>query len=275
MELDVFLRGGGTRLAAYLGALTDVAERGGQVARWAGTSAGALLAAVMASGYTLPRALDLLMRTEFKQFLDFKPSGVLRCYGIYAGKRLERWLNVVLEGRHFKDLTVPLSIVALDIQANQPVVFSKETTPETSLAVAVRCSVGIPGVFAVKRHNGRTLVDGGLAGIQESQLFGESKRPCVTVRLVRDRAAQQTQNGRFGLSAYIVQLATLLLDAVDGVKADAQRWGKTLLINTGPYSTINFDLTTQDKQALFAMGYDQSRRYLDLEAATGDGKRER
>ena len=93
MEFNLYLSGGGTRLAAYLGALREIEERGGRVAQWAGSSAGGLLAAVLASGYSHEQALSLLMRTDFRQFLDFRPTGVLRRYGIYAGKRLEKWLQ--------------------------------------------------------------------------------------------------------------------------------------------------------------------------------------
>ena len=267
MDLNVFLCGGGTRLAAYLGALRDIEERGGRVTHWAGSSAGALLAAVLACGYSHQQALNLLMKTDFRQFLDFRPAGVLRRYGIYAGKRLENWLNTALEQRQFKDLRKPLSVIALDIEAARPFVFSKELTPDAHLATAVRCSVGIPGVFAIRRYTGRTLVDGALAQIEESNLFPDlSSRPLVTIRLVRDRPARTARSGRFGLAAYVTQVASIMLDAIDQARVAAAQWKNTLLIDTGPYSSINFELSRDDKQTLYRMGYDQSRKYLDLQA---------
>ncbi len=270
MDLNIYLSGGGTRLAAHLGALRDIEERGGRIAHWAGSSAGALLAAVLASGYSHQQALDLLMGTDFRQFLDFRPSGVLRRYGIYSGKRLEKWIGTALQHRCFADLDTPLSVVALDIESGRPFVFSKELTPQIPLAAAVRCSVSIPGVFAIRRLEGRTLIDGALAHIDEPDLFPDTTRPLVTIRLVRDRFAQKTNTmSRFGLATYIMQVASLLLDSVDRARVASGQWNNTLLIDTGSYSSIDFELTVDDRQKLYHMGYDQSRRFLDLEAVTG------
>ena len=180
---------------------------------------------------------------------------------------MKKWFDTVLEHRRFSDLEAPLSIVALDIETGRPFVFSRELTPDASLAVAVRCSASIPGVFAIRRHNNHTLVDGALAHIDESDLFADPDRPLVTIRLVRDRLAERSAvHGRFGLSAYIMRLASLMLDAVDRARVASGLWKNTLLIDTGPFSSINFELSEVDKQTLYNLGYEQARQYLDLEA---------
>lgn len=270
MDLNIFLSGGGTRLAAHLGAIQDIEQRGGRAVHWAGSSAGALMAAVLASGYDHQQAIKLLMGTDFRQFLDFRPTGVLRRYGLYAGKRLEKWLDTALEHRRFADLNTPLSVVALDIESGKPFIFSKKTTPNAPLSLAVRCSVSIPGIFAIRRHDGRILIDGALTNIDPPQLFQGRPHPCVTIRLVREPGNQWSKASRFGLANYITQVASLLLDAVDRTRVVQTQWKNTLLIDTAHYSSINFEMSTEDKHALYRMGQEQARQYLDLEAIASE-----
>jgi hypothetical protein len=105
--MNVFLVGGGTRLAAHLGALKAIEEQRGPVGAWAGASAGSLIAAVRAAGFSHGMAVDLMLETHYRQFFDVRPLEIFRGYGLCSGKRLEKWLNVVLRGIRFKDLPQP------------------------------------------------------------------------------------------------------------------------------------------------------------------------
>lgn len=85
MQTDVFLQGGGTRLAAHLGALRAIDECGGRIAAWSGASAGSLVAAVMASGFMPAMAFDLMLETDYRQFLDMRPMSLFRGFGLCSG----------------------------------------------------------------------------------------------------------------------------------------------------------------------------------------------
>lgn len=265
MDLNVYLRGGGTRLPAYLGALRQIEEQGGQVRAWAGVSGGGLLAAVLASGYDHEQAVELMMNTDVRQFSDLRPWAWFRHFGIYAGRKLEKWLKQVTEARRFKDLDVPLAIMAMDINTHKPFIFSNQNTPDVLLATAIRCSVGVPGLFAIRRLHGRPLIDGGLVHAQDRDLFPPNDRPTVTMRIVRDQP-RRLDEGRFGLGTYIRRLAELLFDAVDNARVRGDEWKKSLIIQTGHYAAFDFKLTNADKQTLYQMGYDQCRQHLDLKA---------
>ncbi len=266
MTMNVFLLGGGTRLAAHLGALGAIEDRSGPIRSWAGASAGSLIAAVRASGYSHDRAVQLMLETNYRQFFDLRPLELFRGYGLCSGKRLEKWLNVVLRGIKFKDLDAALSIVCTDIESGEPVVFSRDTAPEMNVATAVRCSVGIPGLFAVKRVNGAVLVDGGLTPIDESLLFPEGSGDVLTIRMVRDRQSRPMRS-RFGWAAYIQRIASLLLDAGDDPRFFPAPSQRILMIRTGPHSAVDFDLTPQDKHDLYQAGYDQCQALLARETS--------
>ncbi len=264
MDLNVCLLGGGTRLAAHLGALKGIEDQGGRVRGWAGASAGSLVAAVRAGGYTHEMAVDLMRDTNYRQFLDFQPLGMIRGLGLCSGRRFEKWLDGVLSGQRFCDLQTPLSVVCTDIQTGEPFLFSAETTPEVKVATSVRCSIGIPGIFAVRRLHNAILIDGSLAAIDDHMLFPGSPHETVTVRLVRNQVARLARSKRFGLKTYVQRVAGMLLDAADEPSISGEQWRRTLLVRTGKHSSVNFDLSVEDRGELYAMGYEQCLNFLDL-----------
>ena len=266
MSFNVFLLGGGTRLAAHLGALEALEHSAGGIDRWAGASAGSLVAAVRASGHTHAQAVELVFSTDYRQFFDLRPLQLIRGYGLCSGRKLEKWVHVVLKGARFRDLEAPLSIVATDVVSGEPFIFSNENTPEACVAEAVRCSVGIPGLFTVKRFGEVVLVDGGLTPIDESQLFPqETASQNLTIRLVRDKVtkAMQVGGGMFGWGAYTQQIASLLLDAGDDPRFFPSHSERVLAIRTGPHSAVDFDLTLDEKHDLYDRGFRQCREMLE------------
>jgi NTE family protein len=259
--MNVFLIGGGTRLAAHLGALKAIEEQRGPVGAWAGASAGSLIAAVRAAGFSHGKAVDLMLETNYRQFFDVRPLELFRGYGLCSGKRLEKWLNVILRGVRFKDLPHPLAVVCTNIETGEPVILSNTNHPNMNVATAVRCSVGIPGLFAVKRVAGAVLVDGGLTPIDESTLFPAGAERALAIRMVRDRKSQPMRTG-FGWAAYIQRIASLLLDAGDDSQSAAPQTPTSLTIRTGHHSAVDFDLSPLEKQELYELGYNQAATYL-------------
>jgi len=258
---NVFLLGGGTRLAAHLGAVQALEERSGPVRGWAGASAGSMIAAVRAAGYGHKKAVELMLETNYRQFFDVRPLELFRGYGLCSGRRLEKWLNVILRGVRFKDLKSPLSIVCTNIETGAPQVLSQSTTPDVNVAAAVRCSVGIPGLFAVKRLGGSVLVDGGLTPVDESLLFSAGAGRVLTIRMLRDRQSRPMRSG-FGWASYVQRIAGLLLDAGDDPRYTPPPSRDLLTIRTGHHSAVDFDLTPQDKHDLLRLGYEQCLKHL-------------
>lgn len=155
--LGVAFGGGTARGLAHIGALAALEEADLRPRAVAGTSLGALLAALYALG-SPPGALEHLVRTQsmvelWSQALDFG----LHRGALVHGRRLQRWLDrKVFFGATFADLEMPLAVSCCDVQTGRPVVLR-----EGNLAEAVYASCALPGIFAPSRHGGRALVDGG------------------------------------------------------------------------------------------------------------------
>ncbi|NMB11217.1 MAG: patatin family protein [Firmicutes bacterium] len=153
LRLGLALGGGAARGIAHVGVLQVLWENEIAVHAIAGTSAGAMAGAIIASGHT-PDHLAEIARTSNWWFLAKDVSlraGLLRSVGI------EKWLRRHTKGKSFAELTIPLAVVTSDLISGETVVF---TTGD--VAWAARVSATVPGIYAPVEYQGRLLVDGGL-----------------------------------------------------------------------------------------------------------------
>ncbi len=189
-KVGVALSGGGVRGAAHVGVLQVLAENKIPVDMVAGTSAGALVAALYACGYRphelekmaaelkVGELVDLKMTVGdlFKQGVKWLFGGRMRFWsvlpiGLIKGDKVEHYLAGLVERRTVKDTQIPLAITAVDLITGDTVFF---VTPRegwrailnaryftnTLLTDAVRASISVPGVFCPKKYRNMLLVDG-------------------------------------------------------------------------------------------------------------------
>jgi len=169
IRFGVALGGGSARGYAHIGVLQVLHEAGLRPSLLAGTSFGALIAALYATGLSPAEleqtALQIRRRTLLRSIPDFG----LHKAALFEGRRLEAYFELMLDGRHFEDLDLPLRIVATDVDTGERVVL--DSGP---LAPALRASASLPAIFAPVRLEGRRLADGGLgASVPVDALDGD------------------------------------------------------------------------------------------------------
>jgi NTE family protein len=153
--IGLVLGSGSARGLAHIGVIRAIEESDIRVDLIAGTSMGALIGAVYASGQ-----LDTLEQA-FRNF-DWRTIGslfdpVLPRSGLINGKKIAEFVRAHVPSRSINQLPVPFCAVATDIGTGQEV-----DIRDGDLIEAVRASISIPGIFTPVRHNSRILVDGGL-----------------------------------------------------------------------------------------------------------------
>ncbi|HZW28780.1 MAG TPA: patatin-like phospholipase family protein [Trueperaceae bacterium] len=152
------LGGGAARGVAHVGALKALEAEGVAVAGVAGTSYGAVIAALFALG-SPALEIERVVRTQdlaelWRQAFDFG----LHEGGLVRGRRLSRWLDrKFFMGATFDDVRVPLAIACTDLATGR-----LRVVRSGSIADAVRASCALPGVFAPVRLGEEVLIDGGL-----------------------------------------------------------------------------------------------------------------
>lgn len=153
------LGGGGARGLSHIGVMKVLEEHGIYPDVIAGTSIGALVGALYASGLRagdIERALRLdLRRLAMLADVTLPLSG-----GLVRGKRVTSALSSFLGDLAFEDLKLPFACLATDIVNGQEMVL--RTGP---VITAVRASISVPGIFTPVKVRGRYLVDGGLVNM--------------------------------------------------------------------------------------------------------------
>jgi NTE family protein len=190
--VDLVFEGGGVKGIAMVGALSVLEERGYMPQNLAGTSAGAIVATLLAAGYTAAELREVISTLDFSRFTDTDWLGripvagaslhVLTDQGIYKGEAflsLMRKLLLVKGVRTFRDLryTPPagygapdsenhmykVQVVASDLTDHSFLVLPSDAhklgiePDDLEVALAVRMSMSIPIFFEpVRFRNPRT-----------------------------------------------------------------------------------------------------------------------
>lgn len=164
------LSGGGVRGVAHLGVLRAMGEKGIVPNAISGTSAGALVGALIADGYGPAQVLDLVLP-------ELKRSILIRRRGMASG-RIRSFLREVLRHRTFEELELPLYVSATNLeQGGQRIISRGELIP------ALMASSAIPLVFPAVKVDGVYHVDGGMSNNLPVEPFRDRLDQVVAVHV--------------------------------------------------------------------------------------------
>ena len=152
IKIGLALGGGGARGFSHLGALKAFEEYGLKFDYVCGTSAGSLVGAFYAAGYSYA---DILRVAKGLNVKDIRTSKFVFVPSKTDG--LEAVLKNELGDINIQDLSMPFSCVAVDIISTDQLIIAKG-----NLAKAVAGSCAVPGVFVPVVFEDYHLVDGGL-----------------------------------------------------------------------------------------------------------------
>lgn len=147
------LAGGGARGIAHIGAIEELYAAGYEVTAVAGTSMGALVGGMFASGH-LSLFKEWLCGLDARKVFDLVDLA-WSAEGLVKGDRVMGALRELVPDRPIERLPIPFTAVATDVMTGDEVVLDRG-----SLYDAIRASISIPSVFRPVRRDGRILVDG-------------------------------------------------------------------------------------------------------------------
>jgi NTE family protein len=154
MEIALALGGGGSRGMAHIGVLRRLEHEGFRVRAVAGTSAGGIIAALYAAGYTPDEIEREFARLDQSRLFGLASSEGPALLGLERARRL---LEEFLGERTFADLSLPCAVTAVDIHTSREVVLR-----EGRLVDAILATIAIPAIFPPRPMGEALLVDGGV-----------------------------------------------------------------------------------------------------------------
>ncbi len=264
-RIGLALSGGGARGAAHIGVLKVLEERRVPVDFIAGTSMGALVGGLYASGMSASELERVIAEVDWAEaFADKIPRedrsfrrkrdddlylvrnkpgirgrALLFPPGLIDGQRIDLLLKrhtlPVVTVHDFDDLSIPYRAVAADVVTGEEVVLERG-----DLALAMRASMAIPAVFAPREIDGRLLVDG---GISENMPIDVVRRMGADVIIAVDISTPPAGRDRLGSVLEITSQLTTLLSEQNKVKQLATLTDRDIFIrpDLGSITTASFD----------------------------------
>ncbi len=300
---DAVFEGGGAKGIGHIGALAYAESIGIRWVNVAGTSAGAITAALVAAGYAAGEVDGIMQEVNFERFkdgdwLDEIPlagkliSLVIR-KGIYAGDYFETTMAKYLAKRNvltFRDLIIPeyagdpqyryrLRVVASDVSRGKMLVLPEDIRDyglepdDLSVARAVRMSMSIPFFFRPVREKLADaesdtcyIVDGGLLSNYPIQLFdqeGAPSWPTFGFNLREPSEARPIRTRIRGPITLGLAIFNTMFSAMDRRYIQEQHWDRTIPIPTLGVGTTDFAIDAEMRRKLYDAGYEAARKFFE------------
>jgi NTE family protein len=276
---NLVFQGGGVKGIAYAGALRVLEETGirAQVTRVAGTSAGAITAALVALGYTAAELTSIMLALDLTSFEDGRLEGPVRLiekFGWYRGKAFLDWLKDRVEAKlgspeaTFAEAVtatgVDLRVVATDVSTRAPQVFSATSSPDVAVAEAVRMSMSIPFFFASVRSGDQVFVDGGAVWNYPIEMFDGVEADWATLGFRLANPGPPPPPAKIDdLLAFAKHLYESVLSVQDDYyKRSVDDLRRTVVIDDLGLLATDFAITTAQKEALLANGASATQAFL-------------
>lgn len=301
MRVNAVFQGGGVKGIGLVGAVYAAERRGITFHQVAGTSVGAVVASLLAAGYTSEEMKELIINTSFEKFTKKDwyhrirwVGPAIRLFvkqGLYSGDPLEHWIGELLQAkgiRTFGDLEPnKLRIVASDISQGRLLVLPEDLTEygidpaSYSVAKAVRMSAALPYFFdpfiikARKTKEGSRrstkesyyVVDGGILSNYPLWIFDKEineippKVPTLGFQLVGKK--EEEPRAIYGPITMMGALFSTMMAAHDERYIEKHNRFRTIKIPSHMVHTTEFSITPEKSKALFESGVRAGNEYFD------------
>ncbi|WP_227395171.1 patatin-like phospholipase family protein [Jeotgalibacillus aurantiacus] len=288
MQADVVFSGGGVKALAFIGVLQALEEYRITIRKVAGTSAGAVIGALVSAGYSSEDLIKMLpelsMFARAEQKMNRTPT-ILRWLllywkkGLYSGDGIKEWMDRKLfeKGiRYFEDLPYEkLRMIASDLTDGEMLVLPDDIKRYTNdkrhltIAEAVRMSASLPFFYEpVKLKSGKEvhyIVDGGVLSNFPVFLFDEKEQqvPLFGFQLTAEEVGSTRKIDN------VVELYEALFHTMK--EAHDQRFIKKnprlrwVVVKTPPIPTAGFQLKPEKMHALIRSGRAKTIEFIEKE----------
>ena len=215
-----------------------------------GSSAGSILALLLALGMSVDEILDVALNLNVPEFVKLRIGSFFNKFGfVDLGPIRKKLVEVCGCDPTFEELDMKIYVSAFCLNTSSTEYFSRDTHPKMKVIDAVCMSMAIPLIFACGKYDGKTYVDGGTQEQYPMIPFLDKKPHEVTcIKLKMDRVYQeQINNPRQYVEALIRSSLTN--------RVEYSEYTKIIEINVGDTNIFDFSMSYEDKIKLYNIGY--------------------
>ena len=269
--------GGAIRGAAHVGVLNALKDLNIELTTLAGSSVGAMVAALYAVGYSPDELSEVFLSVNFELFRDIS-LGFNQKFALSKGEIFLEWLRELIERKFygenytkgqcepvtFKDLNKNLIIITTNMKDFSCKEFSNFETPDFEVAMAVRISCCMPGLMRAVTLEDELLVDGDLMKGKPMWSLSKNIQNCtdriLEVRLEGSFAGSDQSPIEYvnGMYTCMTSSETSFISKLYG-KRDRYDY---LIIDTGDVVVVDFNYPGEKRQAIIDDGYKQTLSYF-------------
>lgn len=288
-KIGLVLSGGGAKGFAHIGVLKVLEDAGIKIDYIGGTSMGAVIGGLYASGYTASQIDSIFQKTNFDELInDFVPRSSKNFYekrndelyalvlpftkfrvgipealskGMYNFNLISKLTRNVRHVRDFNKLPIPFLCIGTDIETGKQVILDSGNLPQAIIA-----SAAFPSLFSPVEVDGKLLVDGGVTNnypIDEVRKLGADIIIGVDVQddlLTRKSLKDATR--------ILVQITNL--HSIEKMKENVAQTDIYIKPDIKDYGVISFDkgneIIKKGENATFAV-YDKIQQLAEGQAA--------
>jgi len=304
----IVFSGGSVKGICFAGALLTLEKLGimydsnniSKIKGYGGSSAGAIVAALMAVGYTPTELKEMMISLDTTNFFDDKPGFVLDTinflddWGVCPGNYFDNFLAEKIKQKTgnadctfnqlYNDKGVKLVIVTTNQNCKKSEYFYPNAIDtklsDIPIRKAVRMSISMPFVFEPVEYNNDVYVDGGVLdnfplhvfdgeypGEMEARLNLRPPNPeVIGFNIVN---TDDSSNYNATVRKDITSLSGYAVSFIDSFLAENQRrlmtpayWIRTVNILTKTYSLLDVNLTNDDKLTLIKDGVECTTEFF-------------
>jgi len=265
------ISGGGIKGIYFIGALHSLYEMHilNDFEIYAGTSVGAILLFLINIGYTPIELFNIIKNMDLTKLKKINMVDIFDTFGLDNGNKFLRLLKKLTVKKKiscditFNDLfemtKKKLIVTVTNINKRCAEYMSYETHPNLPILQALRMSLSVPLLFSPVLFNNNYYVDGGCTDNFPIGLFSHRKDEllgiCASIK-------KQNNVEIKTIDEYIYQLISSIY--FGSANEPTKNFDKNIIkIFYGDENPIKFDLSHEEKDAMFELGYSASHEYFE------------
>lgn len=271
LDYFVIFGGGGIRGVSYVGAYQALLENNISFSGFGGSSIGSVFATLCAMEYSIEQIRDFFCGINIEYFKDIN-FNFGNQIALSKGDYFLEWMRDKIESKFysdsyikgkmppvkFRDLKHELIIYSTDLTNNKYNEFSKEVTPDAEVALAVRASVSMPGLFKPLDIDSNWIVDGDLMKSwplwRLSKTLSNKKERILEFRLEDTRAERKIDTALDYINAVYNTISGFATDYIIDLYGQKDKFDY-IKIDTDNTSVVDFMISDDKKSQLINTGY--------------------
>lgn len=248
--IGLVLGAGAARGFAHVGVIKALESQGIRPDLVVGSSAGSVIAALLASGASGNEINRLALNLDEATIADWGLPFAGRFGGLIKGDALQNMVNREVQNKTIEQMRIPLGIVATDLQSGKGILFRSGNT-----GLAVRASCSVPGVFQPAVISGKEYVDGGLVAPVPVSYARQMGATLVIAVNISSEPIHQDASGTLGVLQQTISIMQRSINQYELKNADIVIQPQLLQMGGSDFKSRNAavlagEIATQEQMAL-------------------------